>query len=62
MNNVTISDSVTLFTVAGAGISIYIETVVQLNPGDDLQVVIANNSTTDNIIVDSAKWSLRRML
>lgn len=62
LEGVTLPASRRTFEVSGAGASVEIEVVVELDSTEALRVVIANNSTTDNIVVESAQWSVRRLL
>ncbi len=62
VNNVTVADSVTETEVANAATPGFSRTIVDLEPGDDVQLVISNNSSTANLTVNSARWTITRVV
>lgn len=56
LNNVTIPDSATTVEVGNSASTIFVETDAVMSPGDDLQLIISNDTSTTSIIVNSCKW------
>ena len=61
VEGVTVPDSVTVIEVANTSTSGYASTTVQLDEGDEVSIVIANNTSTANLIVNSAAWRINKL-
>lgn len=61
VNNVTVTDSESETSVGNSSSPGLTETTVELQPGDDVQLVISNESSTANLIVKSATWAIRKL-